>query len=83
MKAVYDVTIGYAKDNVFLCAPSLWETLSVPRIDQHWQFHVHVDRHPLESLPGSDDELASWLEQRWIEKGERLEELRERITKDC
>ena len=38
---------------------------------------MHVLRFPLEELPESDAELAKWLENRWIEKGEYLEEKKE------
>lgn len=42
------------------------------------RFHVHVRRFPLNDLPDTDAELAKWLEQRWVEKGEWLDKTRER-----
>ncbi|KAK3701316.1 hypothetical protein LTR37_015537 [Vermiconidia calcicola] len=85
MKAVYDVTIAYARKGIngwqFQQPPSFAESLLVPRLDEEWRFFVHVDRHPLEELPRSSEELAQWLEDRWVEKGERLEVLRQKLVK--
>lgn len=79
IKAVYDLTIFYRRGNEFQDAPTMWDTLSVPRLSEGagFQFHVHARRFPIESLPQTDAELASWLEQRWIEKGEWLEAQRQ------
>ena len=80
VKAVYDVTVAYAKDNrIFQSPPTFGQTLMLPRLDKEWRFFVHVDRHLLEELPSSEEELAQWLEDRWIEKGERLEDLRQKL----
>lgn len=79
---MYDITIAYAKDNkLFRTAPTFTESLMTPRLDRKWSFFVHIDRHPIEELPKSDGELAQWLEDRWVEKGERLEYLRQRLQK--
>lgn len=78
VKAIYDMTIAYAKGNQFQSPPSFAESIMVPRLDAEWKFYVHVQRHLVSELPTSDDELAAWLVSRWIEKGERLEELREK-----
>jgi hypothetical protein len=75
VKAVYDITIAYAHEGRFLEAPNIWETLSEPQLNRDWRFHVHADRHSLKDLPESNEELARWLESRWIEKGRRLENL--------
>lgn len=76
VRAVYDLTLAYAHGKHFFEAPSMWESISEPRLDQDWKFHVHVDRYSIEDLEGlSDSELVSWLEQRWIQKGRRLEAL--------
>jgi hypothetical protein len=77
--AVYDITIAYAHEGRFMEAPDLWETLSRPSLKRDWKFHVHADRHALQTLPESDDELAKWLETRWIEKGKRLEGLQQEL----
>ncbi|KAI4602724.1 hypothetical protein KJ359_007942 [Pestalotiopsis sp. 9143b] len=75
VKAVYDLTIAYQHRDQFHKAPDMWETLKLPAITSGlgYKFHVHARRFPLEELPHTDEELAKWLEQRWIEKGEWLE----------
>lgn len=57
--------------------PSMWETLSQPELSKDHRFHIHAERFPLESLPHANEELAQWLERRWIEKDSRLESLRQ------
>lgn len=59
-----------------MMAPSMWQTLSTPHLSLDYQFHVHVDRYPLDELPQHEQELAQWLENRWIAKGDRLEKWR-------
>ncbi|KAI9819586.1 MAG: hypothetical protein M1827_007036 [Pycnora praestabilis] len=80
IRAVYDLTIAYAHERQFLIAPTIWETLSQSKLSGPWDFHVHVDRHAIENLPDTDEELAKWLETRWIEKGDRLEEMRKALA---
>ncbi|KAM5356279.1 hypothetical protein ACJ41O_002925 [Fusarium nematophilum] len=79
VKAVYDFTIAYQHQGTFQKAPSMWETLSTPGISElgGYRFHVHARRFPLESLPTTDEELATWLEELWVEKGMILEAKRE------
>ncbi|KFG86561.1 1-acylglycerol-3-phosphate acyltransferase [Metarhizium anisopliae] len=79
VKAVYDFAIAYQCDGVFLDAPCMWDTLSVPSLStrHRYKFHVHARRFSLETLPESDEDLAQWLEQRWVEKGEWLESLKQ------
>lgn len=81
VKAVYDVIIAYAKNDgsVFQQAPTFAQSILLPSLDQQWRFFVHIDRHPLDQLPADDEEIARWLEERWIEKGERLELLRQKL----
>ena len=81
VRAVYDVTIAYAQRNDFMSTPSFWQTVSVPKLSDTWRFHVHVERYPLADLPKTDDELAKWLETRWVEKGERLEIMRDALAR--
>lgn len=82
VKAVYDITVAYAKDNSkFQSPPTFGQTLSVPRLDKQWRFYVHVNRHLLADLPKNDEDLAQWLEDRWVEKGEWLETLNQRLAK--
>lgn len=63
LDAVYDLTIGYHRDP----APTLVSCFEgkVRRVD------IHVGRFPIHSLPKSDDELASWAQERFRDK-ERL-----------
>lgn len=62
--AVYDVTIGYKHrcpsflDNVFGVDPS--------------EVHIHVQRIPLDSIPTSEDEISSWLMDKFRLKDELL-----------
>ena len=77
VKAVYDMTIAYAHNGVFMEGPNMWKTLSQQNLSAAYRFHVHAERFPLDSLPKSDEELAKWLERRWIDKGLKLESLRQ------
>ncbi|MCJ1414833.1 hypothetical protein MMC32_001162 [Xylographa parallela] len=86
VKAVYDLTIAYAEKRpspgekwVFLAAPDMWQSLSEPRLNRRWKCHVHVERYPLKLLPDTEEGLKLWLEVKWIEKGVRLEQLRQRM----
>ena len=53
----------------------MWDTLSVPGLTDQagFKFHVNAQRFPLEELPHTDEELAKWLEDKWVTKGEWLE----------
>jgi len=83
VRAVYDLTIAYAHAGRFLEAPTMWTTLSEPRLDQDWRFHVHAERFDIEEFASmSDKEIASWLENRWMEKSKRLERLHEDLEND-
>lgn len=78
VKAIYDLTLAYAHRRRFFEAPTMWETISEPRLDRDWRFHVHVERFEISDLAEkSDAELAMWLEARWIDKSKRLEKLQE------
>jgi len=83
VKAIYDMTIAYQRGSKFQQAPNMWETLSEPRLSfprekggKEYRFHIHARRFPITELPQDDEGLAKWLEQRWIEKGQWLEERR-------
>jgi hypothetical protein len=82
VKAVYDFTIAYQHANQFHKTPNMWETLKFPGISSRYgyKFHVHARRFPIEELPQSDEGLAKWLEQRWLEKGEWLDARKEEWT---
>ncbi|KAH9845732.1 Acyltransferase C-terminus [Teratosphaeria destructans] len=82
MKAVYDITVAYAKDDkVFQQPPKFVESVLTASLSEKWRFFVHVDRHPLETLPQTEEGLAQWLEDRWVEKGDRLETLNQKLQK--
>ncbi|KAF4551398.1 Acyltransferase-like protein 1 [Elsinoe fawcettii] len=80
VKAVYDVTIAYAKGNKFMAPPTFLETIFTANLGKKYKMYVHVDRHELASLPESSEELSTWLEQRWVEKGDRLEAVKKQLT---
>jgi len=76
VKAVYDLAIAYQHGDRFREAPTMWESLSAAGLSSGpggYRFHVHVRRFLVSELPATDAELATWLEQRWVEKGEWLE----------
>lgn len=76
VKAVYDLTVAYAHDGRFFEAPSMFDTLFEPKLSEHWRFHVHAERFEIAELADkSDSELAEWLEQRWMAKSAKLQEL--------
>lgn len=78
VKAVYDLTIAYQHGDKFGAAPEFWSTLSVPHLSdvEGYRFEVHVRRFAMDTLPREDAELASWIEARWLEKGQWLEQKR-------
>lgn len=79
VKSVYDITIAYSHNNVFLNAPSILESLTLDSLSTHrgYKFHVDVKRFLIEDLPQNDAELSLWLESRWVEKGKFLEKKRQ------
>ncbi|THV77626.1 hypothetical protein D6C84_04850 [Aureobasidium pullulans] len=79
VKAVYDITIAYAEDDKFMAAPSFFKTIFQPDLAQTYRMYAHVRRFELNSLPHTDAELAQWLEAKWVEKGERLANLKKQL----
>ncbi|OJD33846.1 1-acyl-sn-glycerol-3-phosphate acyltransferase [Diplodia corticola] len=76
--AVLDFTIAYARHGKFMAAPSFWDTVARPDLGEAgYRFYVHVRRWEMAELPEGEEALAGWLEERWVEKGRRLERLRE------
>lgn len=76
VKAIYDLTIAYAHEGRFLEAPTMFQTLFETDLADLWRFHVHVERFDIADLDGrTDSELAEWIEQRWMEKSAKLQEL--------
>ena len=62
--AVYDVTIGYE-----LGVPTLWQYVK----GYNRRAHLHVQRVPIAELPVESAGLASWLQQRFLQKDRRLD----------
>jgi 1-acyl-sn-glycerol-3-phosphate acyltransferase len=71
VKAVYDVTIGYEGG-----VPTLTQFIKgyVPRA------HMHVRRHPIETLPRDEDGLAAWVVQAFRDKDDLMEQYYQRGT---
>ena len=73
---MYDLTVAYQWGEKFLHAPSMWDTLRLSGLSgrHRYQFHIHVRRFSLEDVPTTQEELEKWLEARWVEKGEWLDQ---------
>ncbi|KIV95552.1 hypothetical protein PV10_03190 [Exophiala mesophila] len=83
VRAVYDLTLAYAHGKQFMEAPSMWQTLSQPRLDRDWRFHIHAERFDIDDFIGkTDTEIALWLEQRWMAKSDTLQELKDKLERD-
>jgi len=63
---VYDLTIGYI-DTIPQNESAIFK--GFPK-----EFHVHLERYPIENLPENDKDLEKWLSDRWYEKDSRLEQ---------
>ena len=83
VKAVYDITVAYAKKNgrILQQPPTFPQSITYPSLDEKWRFFVHVERYAIEDLPKTNEEIAEWLEERWIEKGDHLEILEQKMQK--
>ncbi|MCM2279706.1 MAG: lysophospholipid acyltransferase family protein [Oligoflexia bacterium] len=64
LNAVYDVTLGYEGGGAGLADLILGRTRAI---------HIHLRRHPIESLPMEGEALANWLLARFAEKDALLE----------
>lgn len=80
VRAVYDVTVAYQRRGAWQACPPFWDTLATPDLSGRrgggYRFEVNVRRWPMEGLPADEKGLAKWIEQRWVEKGEWLEQKR-------
>ncbi|KAK7725145.1 hypothetical protein SLS57_004058 [Botryosphaeria dothidea] len=80
VRAVLDVTIAYARGREFMRAPPFWETVASGNLrGDGYRFYAHVDRWEMDGLPTGEEELAKWLDERWVEKGKRLERLKTQL----
>ena len=78
INAVYDLTIAYAHEGRFHEAPSFTQSLFDPDLDDSWRFHVHAERFDMGDFADkTDTELAQWLEDRWMAKSAKLQELQQ------
>ena len=68
-------------DFAFQSPPTFVQSLFYPDIASRWRTLVHVRRFEISSLPEGETELKAWLEERWVEKGEVLEELRGKLER--
>jgi len=68
-------------DFAFQSPPTFLQSLFHPDIASRWRTLVHVRRFEISSLPVGEAELKAWLEERWVEKGELLEELRGKLER--
>eukprot|EP00992_Anisonema_acinus_P011021 TRINITY_DN7066_c0_g1_i1.p1 TRINITY_DN7066_c0_g1~~TRINITY_DN7066_c0_g1_i1.p1 ORF type:complete len:265 (+),score=30.05 TRINITY_DN7066_c0_g1_i1:481-1275(+) len=75
--AVYDITMGYV-DFTPGERPSEGSLLRArwPR-----EVHFHVERHPIESMPSTEEEVSQWVQSRFDEKETRLKAFYE--SKHC
>lgn len=78
VRAVYDLTVAYQQAAKWQACPSFWDTLSRPRLSEEagYRFEVHVRRWKMDEMPTGEEELAKWIEARWVEKGQWLEQKR-------
>lgn len=61
-------------------APPFWETVASGNLrGDGYRFYAHVDRWEMDGLPTGEEELAKWLDERWVEKGKRLERLKTQL----
>ena len=94
VKAVYDVTVSYADMQnaqpgpagktapfAFQSPPTFVQSVLTPDVGRRWKTLVHVRRFEIGDLPAEEAELRTWLEERWVEKGELLEKLRAKLLR--
>jgi len=92
VKAVYDVTVAYADTHTaqpagktapfaFQSPPTFVQSVFTPDVGKRWKTLVHVRRFEIGDLPVDEEGLRTWLEERWVEKGELLEELRGKMLR--
>ena len=94
VKAVYDLSIAYADMQnaqpgsagktapfAFQSPPTFVQSVLTPDVGARWKTLVHVRRFAIDELPAEEAEVRTWLEERWVEKGELLEELRAKLLR--
>ncbi|ORX51053.1 hypothetical protein BCR36DRAFT_288947, partial [Piromyces finnis] len=79
VKYVYDFTLAYRhKEKGFGVLPSIATILSSDLSD--YQFHIHIRRFPIESIPTDDEGIYQWAINLYQEKDNFLEELKNNWT---
>lgn len=61
--------------------PTFLQSIFLPNLGSKWRTLVHVRRFELSELPESEAELKLWLEKRWVEKGELLASLNQKLER--
>jgi hypothetical protein len=69
------------EDFAFQSPPTFVQSVLCPDVGRRWKLLVYVRRFGIEDLPEDEAGLRSWLEERWVEKGDLLEELRGRLLR--
>nr|ALM22867.1 lysophosphatidic acid acyltransferase 2 [Cuphea viscosissima] len=64
--AVYDVTVAFPKTSPPPTLLNLFEGQSI-------MLHVHIKRHAMKDLPESDDAVAEWCRDKFVEKDALLD----------
>lgn len=65
----------------FQSPPTFVQSVLTPDVGRRWKTLVHVRRFEIGDLPAEEADLRTWLEERWVEKGELLEELRKKLLR--
>ncbi|KAJ1565253.1 hypothetical protein HK096_003786 [Nowakowskiella sp. JEL0078] len=79
VQAIYDLTIAYSHETEgFQVYPHVVR-LHTGTLNGY-NFHIHVRRYLIQDLPQDDEELSKWVINRWEEKDQILQQLRENWT---
>jgi lysophosphatidic acid acyltransferase/lysophosphatidylinositol acyltransferase len=75
IKYVYDFTLSYHhRKRGFGATPSLFEIITGGLED--YQFHVHVDRIPIDKVPSEETEATEWLYDLYVKKDKLLGDIK-------
>ncbi|ORX84119.1 acyltransferase-domain-containing protein [Anaeromyces robustus] len=81
VKYVYDFTLAYNhKEKGFGELPSIATILSSDI--SNYQFHIHIRRIPIESIPENEEEVYQWAIKMFHDKDKLLEDLKQNWTKN-
>ena len=65
LESVYDITIGYPYN-----FPQKESGLLLGNFPK--EVHFHIKRHPVETLPETEEGLSQWCQDRWFDKEKQL-----------